>query len=212
MKNFRVFSAVFVFLFLQIAAVALLICFSPISRQPILLTPSQEASLRTEAMLDAVCQGDYAAAEDFLLGQPSLGVDRPAAEEAGVLFWDAFVESLSYELQGPCFATDSGLAQSVSITYLDIDATASSLRQRSEGLLEELVSNSENTDDIYDENNNYREDVVMQVLRTAVENALAEDAAYQTVTVTVNMIHRDGQWWIVPDDALLGAISGGIIR
>ena len=122
------------------------------------------------------------------------------------------MKSLSYELQGPCFATDSGLAQSVSITYLDIDATSATLRQRSEQLLETLLNSSDNTDDIYDESNNYREDVVMQVLHAAVEDALEEDAAYQTVTVTVNMIHRDGQWWIVPDDALLGAISGGIIR
>lgn len=212
MKNFRVFSAILIFLFLQIAAAAVFICFSPISDQPILLIPSQEATQRTEDMLDAVCRGDYAAAEQFLLGQPSLGVDRAAADEAGRLFWDAFVGSLSYELQGPCFATDSGLAQSVAVTYLDIDATSATLRQRSEALLEALLANSDNTTDIYDANNNYREDVVMEVLRQAVEEALKEDAAYRTVTITVNMIHSDGQWWIVPDNALLSAISGSIIQ
>ena len=212
MKFFRVFSIVSAFLFAQIAAAALFLCFSPLSNQPILLMPSQEATQRTEAMLDSICSGDYAAAEKYLLGQPSLGADRPAGDEAGVLFWNAFADSLSYELQGPCFATNTGLAQSVAITYLDIDATSASLRQRSEQLLAALLERSDNMDDIYDENNNYREDVVMQVLHSAVEDALAEDAAYCTVTVTVNMIHMDGQWWIVPNDALLRAISGGIIR
>lgn len=211
MSKFRVFVAVFSFLFLQIAALSLLICFSPISQHPILLTPSQEAAHRTEAMLDAVCQGDFSTAESFLLGQPSLGADRPSTQEAGVLFWDAFVASLSYELQGPCYATDSGLCQNVAITCLDIHATSATLGQRSALLLEALLAQSDDTSDVYDENNNYREDVVMQVLRSAVEDALEEDAVYRTVTVTVTLIHSDGQWWIVPDAALLNAISGGII-
>jgi hypothetical protein len=212
MKNFRVFSVIFVFLFLQLTAAALLICFSPISRQPILLSPSKEATQQSVEMLDALCRGDYTAAEQYLLGQPSLGADRPAADEAGRLFWDAFVESLSYEIQGPCLATDSGLAQTVAISYLDIDATSTTLRQRSEALLASRLANSKNTYDVYDGNNNYREDVVMEVLCQAVADALQEDAVYRTVTVTVNMVHSNGQWWIVPDNDLINAISGSVTQ
>ena len=211
MKNSRIFSAVFAFLFLQLAALVLLICFSPLSHQPLLLKPSHEATLQTQDMLDAVCRGDYSAAEQFLLGQPSLGVDRPATDEVGQVFWDTFIKSLSYELQGPCFATGSGLGQAVSITCLDIDATSASLGQRSQALLEELLVSSEDTSDVYDENNEYRKDVVMEVLHQAVQDVLAEDAVYRTTTITVNLVQNDGTWWILPEDALLSAISGGII-
>jgi hypothetical protein len=55
------------------------------------------------------------------------------------------------------------------------------------------------------------EDVVMAVLFEAAEDALAEDARTVTVSLTVNLKFRDGQWWIVSDTALLDAISGGIL-
>lgn len=211
MKNSRIFSAIFAFLFLQLAALVLFFCFSPLARQPLLIKTSREATLQTQDMFDAICRGDYSAAEQFLLGRPSLGVDRPAADAVGQVFWDVFIESLSYELQGPCFATDSGLGQAVSITCLDISATAASLGQRSQELLEALLVSSADTSDVYNENNEYREDVVMEVLHQAVRDVLAEDAVYRTTTITISLVQNDGTWWIVPDEALLSAVSGGII-
>ena len=53
-------------------------------------------------------------------------------------------------------------------------------------------------------------DLVEEVLSQAVVQALAEDGQLVTRDVTLNLICRDGQWWAVPDQALLQAISGGV--
>ena len=49
-----------------------------------------------------------------------------------------------------------------------------------------------------------------QVLYEALDQAMREDARVVTAAVTVELVHRDGQWWVVPDAALLTALSGGL--
>ena len=52
----------------------------------------------------------------------------------------------------------------------------------------------------------------MDALKEAVTMALREDAQYVTVEVALNLIYRDGQWWILSNSQLIQAISGGIVR
>lgn len=85
------------------------------------------------------------------------------------------------------------------------------LKERSQTLLEQRVAEAVDVSEIYDENNEYREDFVMAVLRSAVEDALKEDARKMTVELTVKLSYQDGSWWVVADEALLDAISGGIL-
>lgn len=179
---------------------------------PMLLAPVEEAEAQAEALMEAVAKGDYATAGTLILGNPKLGVDRDPADKAGIMIWEAFVESYRYEMIGESFATDSGIAQKVQVTYLDISSVTKNLKERSQLLLEERVGQAENVDDIYDENNNYREDFVMDVLHDAVVDALAEDAEMTGADFTINLVYRDGQWLVVSDSALMAAISGEIVK
>ncbi len=179
---------------------------------PILLAPVEEAEAQAQALMDAVAQGDYSAAEGLILGNPKLGVDREAADTAGIMIWDAFVDSYNYEMVGGSFATDSGIAQKVKATYLDISSVTKTLRERSQALLEERVAQAENLDDIYDENYEYKEEFVMEVLKDSVADALREDAQMTDTEFTINLVYRDGKWVVVSDSALMAAISGGIVK
>ena len=49
-----------------------------------------------------------------------------------------------------------------------------------------------------------------QVLYDALAQAISQDGKTVTRDVTLKLIHRDGQWWVVPDAALLQAITGGV--
>ena len=53
-----------------------------------------------------------------------------------------------------------------------------------------------------------REELVNQALLEAARQALDESAETVTRDVTLNLIYRDGAWWVVPDQALLQIISG----
>lgn len=193
------------------AVTAVTVSFRSLDADPVLLTPPTEARSRVVFMMDAICDGDYEDASQMILGTPGLGVDREASDKVGVLIWDAFTDSLSYELEGTCYATDVGLAQNVALTCLDMTSVTATLRERSQTLLEQRVQAAEDTAEIYDENNDYREDFVMDVLYDAAAQALEEDAEEMTVELTLNLSYQDGQWWIIADNELLDAISGGIL-
>lgn len=193
------------------AAAAVYLSMNFMNAKPMLLTPPDEAKNRVVEMMDAVCVGDYEAASRSIYGTPSLGVDREAGSDVGVLIWEAFEESLSYELVGECYTTEQGLAQNVTVTCLDITSVTEQLRERSQAMLEQRVAEAEDISEIYNENHEYREDFVMAVLLDAAEDALEEDAREMTVELTVKLSYQDGSWWVVADEALLDAISGGIL-
>ena len=73
------------------------------------------------------------------------------------------------------------------------------------------MDEAEDTSEIYDANYEYREDFVMEVLYDAAVEAVKKDAKTNTVFITINLSYQDGQWWIVSDNELLDAISGGVL-
>lgn len=210
MKIRYLFCAIFGVVAVVLAATTVRVCFENRDAIPVLVSVPENASERLSQTFDSICSGDYAAAEELIYGHPSLGVDREPEDEVSQLIWNAFVESLDYELVGECYATEDGLAQDVTFHSLDIASVTSNLRERSRGLLERWVEEAEDMTLIYDENHEYREELVMNALKQSVQQALIEDAQYQTDTITVSLIFRDGQWWVLSDDAFLEAISGRI--
>ena len=179
---------------------------------PILLAPVEEAEAQAQALMDAVAKGDYQSAGELILGNPKLGVDRDPADIAGIMIWEKFVESYSYEMLGDSFATDTGIAQNVKVNFLDISSVTKNLRERSQSLLEARVAEADDVSEIYNENNDYKEDFIMNVLEDAVKDALKEDAAMTSAEFTINLVYRDGNWVVVSDSALMAAISGNVVK
>ena len=207
----KLLSLIFVVIGIAAAVAAVNLGLSNKDADPVLLAPPEEAKMQVVGMMDAVCAGDFAGASTYMLGQPDLGVDREATDPVGVLIWDAFCDSMSYELVGDCYGTEEGLAQNVTMSWLDITSVTAVLKERSLALLEQRVEAAEDLDDIYDEDFQYRDDFVMEVLYDAAVAALKEDATTMTTDVTVNIVYQNETWWVVADRNLLDAISGGIL-
>ena len=96
----KLLSVIFIIIGIAAAVAAVNLGLSNKDADPVLLAPPEEAKLQVVGMMDAVCAGDFAGASAYLQGQPDLGVDREATDEVGVLIWEAFCDSLSYELVG----------------------------------------------------------------------------------------------------------------
>jgi hypothetical protein len=212
MKRSKFMASVFGVIGCCAVAAGIYLSFNFMHASPMLVRQPQAAVRQAEAMLDAVCNENMAAAGKLLYGTPSLGADRDPADQVGNLLWDAFIDSMEYELGGECYATDSGVAMDVKITALDLNSVTATLKDRSTVLLEQRVAAARDADDVYDENGDYREDFVMQVLYDAATAALAEDSRTVTKEVTMSLVYDDGQWWIMPESALMDAISGGILK
>lgn len=206
----KLFAVIFALAAFLSAAGAVYLCAEGLGQPPVLLTPALDAQNTAVAFLDAICAGDYETAQSHLLGTPALGVDRPSDTELGCLVWDAFVESMSYTLQGESFISGTGIAQEVTLHFLDMDATTAGLRTRSEALLADLQRHAEDVSELYAPDGSYREDVVMEVVKTAVGQVLTADVAMTAVSLRLELTCVDGTWWVVPDEGLLQAISGGL--
>ena len=210
MKFTRIISWIFGIAALLAAAAALFLTVRYLDEPPVLVRLPEEALEQVETMMNAVCDGDYTGASQHMYGIPDLGLDREPADPVGVLIWNAFSDSLSWEVSGECFATDAGLSQKVVLKSLDMTSVTENLGERSQNLLALRVEEAEDLSLVYDENNEYREDFVMAVLYEATEAAIAEDARYKEQEITLNLVYRDGAWWVMPEQPLLNAISGGI--
>lgn len=207
----KILSVIFAIVGIAAAAAAVYLGLTNMNADTVLLAPPEEATQQVVGLMDAVCAGDYKTASTYLQGQPDLGVDRQAADEVGVLIWEALSDSMRYELVGACYATDDGLAQDVKLTYMDINSVTATLKDRSQALLAQRVDEAERLADVYDEDFQYREDFVMNVLYDAAAAALKEDATMVTTELTLKMSYQGQKWWIIADRELLDAISGGVL-
>lgn len=213
MKSLRnIFAAVLCLIALATAITGIWLALANRQAEPVLVREDPRARASVQSLLDAVISGNYAKAGSLMLGAPQLGVDRPAEDELGVLLWGAYQESLTFTPVGDCYATASGIAYDYTVRRLDLDSVTANLNARSQTLLSQWVEQAEDMDQVYDENNQYRESLVMEVLLEAANQALREDATYVEQMFTVNMVHRDGKWLAIPDSGLMDAISCSLAK
>ena len=212
MNKIRFFSVIFGLLGICAAVLGIYLALDNMDASPVLVEQPQEAKHQVVTMLDALCGQDYETVSASLYGTPDLGLSREAQDDVGKFIWEAFAESVRYELVGEFYATDSGVAQNVVISGMELGSVTENLKDRSQSLLEQRVAEAEDPDEVYDENNEYREAFVMDVLEDAAREALEEDAREVTWEITLNLVYENGQWWIMPESTLLEAISGGILK
>lgn len=207
MKMSKFFAGVFGVLGVLLMTGTVMLCLMARNAQPRMLESPEAASAQAQRMMDALCAGDYDTAGSCMYGQPDLGAGEPE-DEVSRLLWDAFTDSLSYEFTGVCSVTDAGLTRKAAVTALDVTKVTQSVPQRARALLEQQAEAAASPAEIYDEHNAYREELVNQALLDAAKQALDESAETVTRDVSLNLIYRDGAWWVVPDQALLQIISG----
>jgi len=200
MKGSKILSAVFGVLGILLMVATAAVSIASRNAQPRMLESPEAASAQAQRMMDALCAGDYEAAQSCIYGQPDLGAGEPE-DAVSKLLWDAFTDSLSYEFTGLCRVTDTGFARDATVTCLDVSGVTAAVPQRAKALLEAKAAAA-------DEDNSYRSELVDQALNDAVTQALSEDAQTVTRDVTLGLIYQDGAWWVVPDQALLQIISG----
>lgn len=209
MKRRSVISAGFGLLSVLLAAAAVFLTITCRDARPVLLYVPETVSQRVEEMMDAICCGDFSSARKVMYGNPDLGVDREPEDAVNRAFWNAFVSSLDYELVGEPYATQSGIAQDVKIISLELSTATEKLGQRAQALLQQGMEQAEDASEIYDGANGYKESFVESVLQQAAQQALEEDVRYSYNVVTLQLVCSGDQWWVMPDKALLSAISGG---
>ena len=169
-----------------------------------------EAVECADVLAAAIAQKDFDALEDCLYGQPELGLSGEPEDELVKMVWDLVQLNLEFAWQGDCYLRDAVLCRDAQVRYFDAASVTENLQTRAHALLTLQVEAATDMEQLYDEDGEFRKDLVDQVLKAALTQGCMEDVKAVTANVTVELIHRDGQWWAVPDTALLTALSGGL--
>lgn len=168
----------------------------------------QEAVAVSENFAQALNDGDLEGAAQLMYGQPDLGVGNVPANPESALIWEQFRGSISFGYTGSCYVEQNGLARQGSVTTLDVSGITEKLPERAKSLMDQRIAAAQSLEEIYDDRNQFREELVAEILGEALQQALTQDGKTVTREVTVKLVNRDGGWWVVPDQALLQALSG----
>ena len=169
--------------------------------------PQQAVSV-SDDFVRALNAGDLEAAARLMYGQPDLGVSGAPADRETALVWEAFRSSIVMELTGEWAVEQSALVRSGTVACLDVSSVLGSLPEQVQSLLDQKIAAAETLSEIYNEQNEFREELVDRVLAEAVQQALSQDARTVTREVTVKLVNRDGGWWVVPHPDLLQILTG----
>ena len=175
---------------------------------PVTAGSMYNAEAQTEKLMNAVCSGDYTAAEDLLSGSHKLALEREPSNPLYSVLWDAYTSNLDYQFQGSCYADYYGLYRDVTVTMPDILTLMEDLQKRSTLLLYSKAENSPQS--VYDANGNYTQEFIMDTLAEEAYSMIADNHYTTTRTLTLHLTGSGGQWYIQPDPLLMDWICGGM--
>lgn len=162
----------------------------------------------SEDFAQALNDGDLEAASRYIYGQPDLGVGTVPENPETALLWEAFRDSIAVELKEEWTVEQGSFVRTCSITTLDVSVVVGKLRERVQSVLDQRIASAQNLAEIYDEQNNYREELTEQVIQEALQQVMTQDAESMTRDVTLKLVNRDGHWWVVPHQNLLQILTG----
>lgn len=207
MKIARFFAVIFAVLGIVLMLGTAIVCFASTDATVKLRKTPEGAVQCAQQLALALDSGDLAAAGALLYGSPDLGAEGVPNDPVDALLWDTFLEGFSCNLDGKLYLKDAEFAWDGTITTVDMGALTGAIQLRAKELLEEKVKTATDMAELYDAENNFREDLIEQVLRDAVQEILAKNPETITRSFTMKLISRDGQWWAVPDQQLLSALN-----
>ena len=159
----------------------------------------------------SICSGDYKTAYSCLSDYSSLGLENEASTEEGKLLYDALKQSYSYSFSGDCEVKRLSATQPVYFRYLDLESLESNASGRVEAILNKLVEDEER-DDLYDEDGNYRPEIIEEVYTQALTAALENPSTfYKSAEFDVELAYDGEKWLMKTNSDLISALLGGAV-
>lgn len=208
MKKTQFISAVFGALGILLLIGTIALSFLSLEAPAQVVTVSKDAREQTAAFMEALAAGDSAAAGSCMLGHPELSAEFSDDSRLAALLWDAYTGSIRYEFTGDVYVSHSGYSRDVTVTALDIPALMEQVKEQFPALLAQRSAAAE-AGTVYDESGSYREAFILEVLCEAAEEQLPQSSTRQW-EITLQLTHREGKWWILPEQSLMGMLAGGL--
>lgn len=159
--------------------------------------------------LDTLDKGDLAGVEKCLYGAPDLGLTKEPATDAGKQLWQAYRDSITVDYSADCYSEGTNIYQSAKVTALDLSAAMGKLNSTAAEILKNTLETAEDPTALLNEDGTIPDTLRQQALSQALTQVLSEGTTV-TREMNVRLVKQDGQWWAVPDGALLAVLSAGL--
>ena len=103
---------------------------------------------------------------------------------------------------------DSKIALDVCVTCLDISAITDSLQELAPKLMADKAAQITDVTVVYDEDNNYQEAFLAEVMAESAAQALESSSITMERTMTLQFVRSNGTWQMLPSDEFLQFLSG----
>ena len=204
MRPNRIRSCIAGIAVLLLAAVAVYFAVSSVSADPAVAKVPGSAREQTEALMAAICEGRFDDTEQLLSGVADLGVEPLPEGTPESLLWDAWVEGLSYEFSGDCYATRNGLARDVSVWGMDLQKTTQQIGAEAQLLARERIAELEEAG----EGGKLPESFAEQILYDATVRVLERPLEQGSWQITLELEYEQGRWAVIPSPQLQALLSG----
>lgn len=209
MKISKLASAMFFAAGTMLLMGSVVMSFAALSRPAKAVKPTQEANACAQSVLRALDDGDLSKVGEYFYGKPTLGLEREPATAEGKQIWNAYRDSIAVTTDGYCYGEGTNIYQTAKVTAMDITGTLSQWDKGAGELLKQKIDAAEDPTVLLDEGGDVPQTLKDELRGQALTQALA-DAKTVTTQITFQLMEQDGQWWAVPDQAMLDVLSGGL--
>lgn len=209
MRISKLVSAVFTVVGTVLLAGSIVVSFVAQGRPTTAVEPTREANDFAQSVLSTLNDGDFTGVAGYLYGKPSLGLDREPATAEGKQIWNAYRDSVAVTVDEGCYGEGTSIYQTAQVTALDIGEAMSRLDGETAVLLNQKVETAEDPAAVLDENGEVPQALKDELRGQALTQVLA-DAKTVTTRITFQLVEQDGQWWALPDQAMLDVLSGAV--
>ena len=172
--------------------------------------PSGDPRETVLEFFDALSRQEYETAYGCLYGVESLGLEQRPARQSDAMVVDAMRAQLSAELYGECSVNGETAYQQVNCRYFDLnklDAEAGTLAL----INVSRYASTHPVGDLYNENGNYRPELLRDAWDQAVAELLQHPESYRSSGgLQLELRWYEGRWRIVPNEKLLQLLCGGV--
>ena len=193
--------------FLSIIA-GIIAVFWGLQAEPVILREPEKARQCAEEFLQAINDGSLAEAADYLPDPSALGEVPEDADPIAALIWDTYRTQLEAELVSGLYTTADGLCMDMELTALDVDDVVGKIGTLAVKRMQERAAAASDMSELYGDDGQYRPELVDDVLQQAALETLMCDLPTVTTGITLHLTQSGEAWKVIPDRALINALSG----
>lgn len=176
--------------------------------EPMILREPEDAKQCAEAFLKAINDGSLTEAGNCLTDPSVLGAVPENAEQVAALIWDTYRTQMDAELVSGLYTTADGLCIDMELTALNVWDAVEKIASLAVKRMQEHVATASDMSELYGDDGQYRPELVDNVLQQATLETLMCDLPTVTTGLTLHLAQSGEVWKVIPDQALVNALSG----